>query len=249
MSKKIGWVLMVLSAAANGDATRLLSLPTEARIPVIGDSCAGHEQYDDGTIEGAAGYSNSTTNGVYTMAFDARPGQATRIDEVCVCWTKTANATVQDLPFNIVVYQDGGANGAPGAVLAQRSVIAPAVPIFDGDGARFYKYSFAANPIVVPPGRAFIGVQWVPFDNREFFVCADTSPENRVQPTFSSGNGGANWESMATIRPSLRAFGFRALRQGFVPQLIPTLGGFGMLCLFGLVALGALKVLRRTHLH
>lgn len=236
---------LLFPLALMADSTRQLNMPTA--IPVGGDACVGHDRYDDGTIEGAAGYSNSTTSGVYAMAFDTLPAGGMRIKEVCVCWTKTASATVTDLPFNVVVYQDGGSNGAPGALLAQRPVVAPAVPVFDGEGARFYKYDFSANPILVPPGRAFIGVQWSPFDNREFFVCADSGPQGAFQPTFSSGNGGANWESMAVIRPSLRAFGFRALREGFVPQVIPSLGWFGALTLFLLLALLPLKVFGRLH--
>jgi len=234
------------STWACAQSPRALELPLA--IPIIGDSCAGHEQYDDSTIEGAAGYSNSTTDGVYAMAFNARGSQATRITEVCVCWTKTASATSVDLPFNIVVYEDGGPNGSPGTLIAQRPVIAPAVPVFDGAGARFYKYDFSANPILVSPGRSFIGVKWVPFDHREFFLCADTSIENAQQPAYSSGNGGANWESMASIRPNLKAFGIRALRQGFQVRYVPALGLLGMAVLLVGIALITLKVVRRLHL-
>jgi hypothetical protein len=234
-------VLAALGAALSVSASETRELAAALAIPVGGDACVGHERYDDGTIEGAAGYSNSTTNGIYTMAFNPIPGRATRITEVCVCLTRTANATASTLPFNVVVH--GPSDGArPGPLYGTRAAVAQDVPIFDAVGASYYKVDFAANPIVVPPGASFVGIQWVPFDNREFFLCADTSPENAFQPTWSSSSGGQNWESMAVIRPSLRAFGIRAKREGVVIEQIPVLGPIGLVTL--LLAIGVMGLRR-----
>ena len=194
---------LVAPASADEDPFTPRRLVSEAFPPysvlagtTAGGQCAGGIVYDDGTVEGGLAFTADTLDMV--MRFDlGAPG--TKIEEVCVCWTRDdSQGPNTDVPFEIVVY-DVAANGEPGEVLGVVPQQADDVPVFQD--SRFYTYDLSGEDIVVPGEQAYVGVSWFANSEPEFFICTDDNGDGG-QPLFFSTDLGTTWMGVREFPPS-----------------------------------------------
>ena len=99
------------------------------------------------------------------------------------------------------------------------------------------------------PQRVYIGAEWDPFVNRQFFLCNDATDTTPLNEAFSSIDG-ENWSITSDIRPTYRALG--TVVYGQVPPPPPPpepvplpLAGAGIA--IGVMILRALALFRRRH--
>lgn len=205
-----GLALLTLLAAtpvfAQGPAVgrEFLARPGGRGGPVVNPgSCSGGLRYDDGSFEGAVGFANANLNGAYVMAFDLPPRLV--VNDVCLCWTRTEFSNGTAVDFNVVFYGTDGEDGAPGTLLGRVPARAENVPDFVASGVALYRVPLGALPFSLP-SRVYIGAEWEPFVNRQFFVCNDSTASTPLNEAWSSTDG-VDWVPTSEIRPSYRALG------------------------------------------
>lgn len=184
-----------------------------ARAPIVGDACEGGLRNDDGSYEGAVGYANAVPLGAYVMALDIPEGFAPA--RVCLCWTRGPFSNGTDVDFDVVFYAadgegDEGEPGYPGTFLGRTSSVAMNVPEFAVDGVAMYPVELTPEAQKLS-GRIYVGAEWKPFEDRQFFLCNDSEPGGtQLRPVFE---GFSNvppeplWWPVSEERPSYRAFG------------------------------------------
>lgn len=210
-------VLSLIPSAGTGPPTQdlrtFLAAPQGRADIVNPDACAGGLRNDDGSYEGAVGYANAVQEGAYVMAFDIAPGFGP--ERVCLCWTRGPFNNGTDVDFNVVFYAANGKGskgelGFPGTFLGSVAARANDVPEFQKDGVAMY-------PVALPEfarglsGRIYVGAEWQPFVNRQFFLCNDAEPagmESRpVHEGFSNVPPAPLWSIISPMRPTYRSFG------------------------------------------
>jgi hypothetical protein len=109
-------ILSAFAAAGAGAQTSpsppvIESLQTPGSIfAAAGPACTGGVQVDDGTFETGYFVSGSDSQIVQRLTPPQYPSRLTR---ACICWIAGNPATTL-LSYNLVIYDDNGANGQPG---------------------------------------------------------------------------------------------------------------------------------------
>jgi len=213
----LGWSAAPAAAAPAGAQTRLSeSLGLSGMVGRSGPDCTGGIHYDDGSFEDATAV--PVANGLQVMSFDL-PANASGVQQLCVALTRTASSASADLAFSAVFYAADGPSGAPGTLLASVAATAAAVPVTNGTTVNTQFYAVPIGPaLTLPAARTiYAGLQ---FDGTQgFFVGIDTTATTAVRPGYVSTDGGATWQSEASVDPSgnYHAFGIRV-----DPALAPT---------------------------
>lgn len=214
-----------------------------------GNTCEGGLRYDDGSYEGAVGFANAVPNGAYVMPFDLPAGY--HADSVCMCWTRTNSSTGDDLDFDVVFYADDGVGpkgepGYPGTLLGFVPAQAENVPEFAVDGVAMYPVPLPADLPQPLPSRVFVGALWRPFEQRQFFLCNDSTPGTPLNEAFNSIDG-VEWSTTSDQRPSYRALGVAIFGTAPPPEPVPLpLVGLGIgLGVLAMAAMGAIAQRRR----
>lgn len=219
-SKAVAGLLLTLPAlsASGADTRRFLDDVTDAPEARGGQvlappNCQGGLRNDDGSFEGATGYANAVQRGAYVMALeipaDFGPTRA------CLCWTRGPFNSGPDLDFDVVFYADDGVGSKgepdfPGTLLGRTSARAEDIPEFQEDGVAMYAIELPAE-LRSLTGRIYVGVEWEPFVNRQFFLCNDAeaagSNERPVFEAFSNVPPEPFWSALSPLRPTYRALG------------------------------------------
>lgn len=194
------------AAVVAPSVTHLERRASDAPVPTGGADCSDLTGYDDGSYEGAFGWVNAVTDGIYVLRVDLPPGPR-RLTAVCLCWTRDEFATTT-LDYDVVVYGPG-ADDQPGELIAQLPVQATSVPEFYDEGTALYRYDLGAAGPLLGEGPIYVGAHWVPFDQRSFYLCSDSTPDTPRQPGWGSSDGGKTWSPLEELRPSYRALGVR----------------------------------------
>ncbi len=243
------FTLAVPYAVAQPDLAYLTAEPGRSVQVAGGGDCAGGLRYDDGSYEGAVGFANAVPTGAYVMPFDLPAGY--RASSVCICWTRTNFSTGDDVDFDVVFYADDGVGpkgepGYPGTLLGFVPARAENVPEFAVNGVALYPVPLPATLPQPLPSRVFIGALWRPFDQRQFFVCNDATPENPLREAYNSIDG-IKWATTSDQRPSYRALGVVAFGTTPPPAPVPLpLAAVGIgLGVLGLAAMGSFATRRR----
>lgn len=206
--------LMTVLPAHADDLRRFLATPDGRGAPIQTPStCQGGLRNDDGSFEGATGYANAVQRGAYVMALDIPVDfQPTR---VCLCWTRGPFNTGPDVDFDVVFYANDGVGPKgepdyPGTELGRVTSRAENVPEFNVGGVAMY-------PVDLPPamaslsGTLYVGAEWEPFVNRQFFLCNDAEVGgSQLRPVYEAyGNVPPEpfWSPISKIRPTYRALG------------------------------------------
>jgi hypothetical protein len=237
----VGCVLPVLSTAQNA-TPQVFGESTHA---VGGTDCDDGVVKDDGTIETGYGWVPSVIDGRYVQQFELSDFRSRRIEEVCVCWTRTR--LDDSVRFTVELYRDVGGRPSP---RPEASVQAEAtfVPAFPDGG--FYSVDVSEAAMMAPTGTFYIGVKWNPSEDDFFFVCVDQSDTTEIVDGWYIDDRAVEWtsvlESPDPIFIEHRAMMIRArAADGYFP-LIPTLGTWGLIILVaGICVVGALVIRRR----
>jgi hypothetical protein len=171
----------------------------------VGPGCSGGSILDDGTFEN--GYVFTVPDSRFVQRFTV-PASPAALEAVCVCWSRLGSDST--INFEIHVYDDNGAGGSPGTLLASYAASASGVP--GGAGTAFYGYDLspALSPVA---GNVYIGVRWNDEVERDFFLCADESFATPRRTMYGSIDGGDFWVSLGGTSPifsEARALGIRA---------------------------------------
>ena len=226
-----------------GAASRTVAVERQAGI-VPGPGCEDGLVLDDGTAETAYGWVPSAVWGEYVQTFPVGPLISSRLDSVCVCWTRTRADDTLD--FEIVVYS--GSEYLPGRTeLYSFPASLTAVP--EWPDAAFVE---VVAPLVAPAlggGFHHIGVRWNPSADQFFFLCADQSPNDTPAGGFfrddrAEGEWASVLDSTDPIFADHAAMMVR-VRAHRVPW-IPTLGLVGLMALALLLAISGWFVLRSS---
>ena len=245
---RVLWFLATAAAAAVTPclAAQSIAPPSLADSVAVlgGQDCADGVVKDDGTLETGYGWVPSAVDGRYVQRFEAAEFRSRKMEEICICWTRTHPD--DGVTFNVQLYRDRG--GRP-AVSPEASVeaVATLVPAFP-DGA-FFSVDVSDADFHAPTETFYLGVQWDPSEDEFFFVCVDQSEDTPVVDGWFVDDRASEWtsvlESNDPIFDDHRAMMIRARAlEGFFP-FVPTLGTWGLLILVAAIcAVGAL-VLRR----
>ena len=247
-SLPIGVIVFVAGCVLPGPCTAQTATPRAFGESVGvdgGTDCDDGVVKDDGTIETGYGWVPSVIDGRYVQQFELLEFRSRKIEEICVCWTRTRlDDTVR---FTVELYRDVGGRPSP---RPEASVEAEAtlVPTFPEGG--FYSVDVSQAAMLAPTGTFYIGVKWNPSEDDFFFVCIDQSDTTEIVDGWFIDDRADEWESVLESPDPIfiehRAMMIRArAAQGYYP-LIPTLGTWGLIILIaGICAVGALVIRRR----
>ncbi len=207
--------------------------------------CADGVVLDDGTLETGYGWVPSAIDGRYIQRFDVADFRSRKIEEVCICWTRTRLDDAVD--FTVELYRDRAGRPAlfPEASLA---ATATAVPVFPDGG--FVSIDVSGVDMRAVTDVFYLGVRWNPSEEDFFFVCADHSDGTPVVDGWFIDDRADDWTSvLETADPIFndhRAMMVRArAAEGLFP-LVPTMGPVGITILVvALGVVGALALRRR----
>ncbi len=169
--------------------------------------------YDDGTFENGYGWNGAVvTQGIITMMFtpDEYPWQ---FNTMCIALTQNQTSS---LDFDVVMYADDGAGGAPGTVLGEvTGLSATGIPVWP----TLAWFEFDVSSLApLADGNCYIGIRWnsVPsFPGT--YIGADESPTTHLQIGYNWNDNAGTWSTNAALWPNNRAMGIRTLGEPAVP--------------------------------
>lgn len=213
-----------------------------------GTDCDDGVVLDDGSLESGYGWVPSAVDGRFVQRFEAADFRSRKMEEVCICWTRTHGD--DEVRFAVELYRDRGGRPARSPE-ASVEAVATMVPTFP-DGA-FYSVDVSDADMHAATDVFYLGVRWNPSDDVFFFVCVDQSEETPVVDGWFIDDRADEWgsvlESNDPIFDDHRAMMIRARAvEGYFP-LVPTLGTWGLVILIGAICAVGILVLRRGGKH
>ncbi len=237
-------IAVFLAPVADAQQTLAPAFAGESVNALGGTDCDDGVVLDDGSLESGYGWVPSAVDGRFVQRFEAADFRSRKMEEVCICWTRTQGD--DEVRFSVELYRDRG--GRP-ALSPEASVeaVATMVPTFP-DGA-FYSVDVSDADMHAATDVFYLGVRWNPSDDVFFFVCVDQSEETPVVDGWFIDDRADEWgsvlESNDPIFDDHRAMMIRARAvEGYFP-LVPTLGTWGLVILIGAICAVGILVLRR----
>jgi hypothetical protein len=217
----------------------------EESVPAQGaDACDEGVVKDDGTLESGYGWVPSVVDGRYVQRFEVSEFRSRKIDEICICWTRTFPD--DEITFEVQLYRDR--RGVPArSPETSVEVVATFVPTFPDGG--FYSVDVSNDGMIAPTNVFYLGVQWNPSVDQFFFVCADQSHETPVVDGWFVDDRANGWtsvlESNDPIFDDHRAMMIRGRAAEGYYALVPTLDERGIAILILVLAALGVALLRR----
>lgn len=226
----VSWAPLLGSQALAPDAGG------ESIVVLGGQDCAGGVVKDDGTLETGYGWVPSAVDGRYVQRFEVADFRSRKLEEVCICWTRTLPD--DSVTFRIELYRDHGGRPflSPDASL---EVVADGVPTYP-EGA-FYSFDVSDVDMHAQTNVFYLGVQWDPSEDEFFFVCADQSAATPAVDGWYIDDRADEWTSVLETSDPIfaehRAMMIRAQAlEGFFPT-VPMVGRRGAVVLAVLISL------------
>lgn len=233
----------VVPAAAHGRPAAP-AIAGGASAAEAGADCAEGVVKDDGTIESGYGWVPSAIDGRYVQEFRSWEFPTRKIDEICVCWTRTRPD--DELTFTVELYRNAGGRPSLGAD-ASLTATASMVPAFP-EGA-FVSVDVSDADMIAPHGTFFIGVRWNPSEDQFFFTCVDQTPTTDIVDGWFIDDRADGWESVLDTSDPIftdhRAMMIRARAAEVFDEPVPTLGFWGIAVLIAALAAIGWLVIRR----
>ncbi len=165
--------------------------------------------HDDGTIEN--GYSGNPAAGVTEVRFVDRftpTSYPATFHAVCISFISLGPTS---LNFDIVVYDDDGAGGAPGTLLGSlpATAVAPVVPPILAP--MWNSYDISSLGIGVTSGNVYVGVRYAP-STPNVFISADQTASTPLAGGYWWNNNAAAWAPIQNSYASYRALLVRAVQ-------------------------------------
>jgi len=245
-SELICWSLLILALAAPAGAQPFVyDRDTRGSVP-SGDGCEEGQIPDDGTVEAGFGWFSFITYAGFVEPFDASAFSA-GLERICICLGQAPNFPPDfEQSFNLVVYDDDGYDGAPGTLLATIPATAAGVPaVLPG---AFYAYDVAGQvPSLPNEGNVYIGIEWQPDVEEDFFVCVDYDTPPNGGHTMSDTI--PEWTPIQEVSPffDYGAMVIRAVGKRNAIE-IPTLGEVGLWLLVALLLIVSVRALTRRRI-
>ena len=191
---------------------------TDDEQKAVTPSCTGGVVYDDGSLSSGYALSSSGQRAGAVTRFDLPVG-TTGLDQLCVCFSRSA-AAPSGISFDLVVYDNNGAGGGPGTLIAQKPLSTSSISI----SPTFFNFNLTGQSFSLPDNVVYIGVLWPSiFGSEAVFICGDTSSGLTQRSNYFSSTNGASWGSYASFFPTgtsnPRTFGIR------VDPRVPVTGG------------------------
>lgn len=165
--------------------------------------------HDDGEAENAYGWNASAGVGRMADKFTPATYPAT-LDTICAAFITNTAATTANV--NIVVYDDDGAGGTPGAVLGSKAVVVhpqsvagvPVTPTFE-------EFDVSDLLLTIADGSVYIALEWdAEVEPAGIFVAADESAATPLAGGYMRANADP-WEPTQNSNPDYRALFIRAV--------------------------------------
>jgi len=243
---RIVWTLGFVIIAVNSIAGQSLAPPFVGDSVAVlgGQDCADGVVKDDGTIETGYGWVPSAVDGRYVQQFEAAEFRSRKMEEICVCWTRSRPD--DSVTFLVELYRDRGGRPArfPEASMEAEATLVPTFP----DGA-FFSVDVSEADFHAPTDTFYLGVRWNPSEDEFFFVCVDKSEETPVIDGWYIDDRADEWSSVLDSNdPTFNDHKSMMIRatalEGYFP-MVPTLSTWGLLTLIGTIcAVGALALRR-----
>lgn len=187
LGRQESWEVGDVSQSEGMDRTASLKsqLPGVAPTHAIGgvvdcDGEPGLVVHDDGTVEnGYSGGPNVVDQVIFADRFTPSAYPAS-FPAVCIAFV-TGGPT--SLDYEIVVFDDDGADGGPGTELGSLAVTAEGLPEDAGEPV-WFSYDLSALDLTIESGSVYIGARWAPA-NPNVFLASDESEGN--PPGFAGG--------------------------------------------------------------
>lgn len=231
-------------AVAGAQRPQAPAFPDGSAPAVGGTDCDEGVVLDDGTLESGYGWVPSAVDGRYVQRFEVADFRSRKMEDVCICWTRTQPD--DEVRFRVEIYRDRG--GRPSRSPDESiEVVATSVPSFP-DGA-FYTVDVSSIDMRAPTDVFYLGVRWNPSEDGFFFVCVDQSETTPVVNGWFIDDRADEWESVLESNDPIfdehRAMMIRARALEGYYGLVPTLGTWGLVILIGAICAVGLFVLRR----
>lgn len=137
-----------------------------------------------------------------------------------VCVSLFSDAGVEALDFDVLVYEDDGANGGPGTLLASVPAGGRVLQLLGHPFTpRFTWVDIADLDLTLQSGSAYVGLRWNPSrnDGDKVFLSADVSPgtpPGGARVSFDEGD----WVPGVEALPNYRALMIRAVAEAGGPR-------------------------------
>ena len=216
---------VLLVSISSGSAGQNLAPPSAGdSIAVLGgQDCTDGVVKDDGSLETGYGWVPSAVDGRYVQRFEAAEFRSRKMEEICICWTRTRSD--EEISFQVQLYRDR--SGRPARFPeASVDVVATLVPTFP-EGA-FYSVDVSDADMHAPTEVFYLGVQWDPSVDDYFFLCVDTTETTPVVDGWFIDDRADEWSSVLQSSDPIfsdhRAMMIRAgALEGYCP-MVPTMG-------------------------
>lgn len=200
---------------------------------------------DDGTAEnGYSGNAATVTEFTVVDRFSTADFPGLAIDSVCIGFVSLGTPAVD---YEIVVFDDDGAGGAPGTLLG--AVAASATGIPTGLPETLFQVDFTGAGVTLPTtGDFYLGVRYAPFATGNVFVASDETGATNAGAGFlffNTGDPGDAWEPINGAFPGYSGMFIRGLPGAAESQPVPAMGTIG-LALLGLMLIGVAIVALRA---
>ncbi|MEE4270576.1 MAG: hypothetical protein V2I67_02810 [Thermoanaerobaculales bacterium] len=238
------WLLVVVALSGPVSAQLLGPGTLPEGMAAQNDDCSNGVVKDDGTLETGYGWVPSVVDGRYVQRFAYVELDSRKLEEVCVCWTRTGGD--DEITFRVHLYRDSA--GVPLLTPeASLEAVAAGVPEFP-EGA-FVSVDVRDADMRIPTDVSYIGVEWDPSVDTFFFVCADHSDVMPVTDGWFIDDRADEWTSVLETSDPIfaghRAMMIRAVGVEGYQYLIPTLGTTGIIVMVVVIAFAASLLLRK----
>ncbi len=149
--------------------------------------CSGGDGHSDGDYDTGINLAQTVFDAIAVERFTP-PEYPYNYERVCVQWWRSTADT--DLEYQIVFYDDDGAAGAPGTLLASVPAQALAVP---NQPTTWFSTDVTSAAVQIGEGHVYIGVRWNPAIEQGFILSMDTNTLTPLQTGYYWQNGGPNW--------------------------------------------------------
>src|SRR5690606_35733678 len=137
-------------------------------------------------------------------------GYPATIESVCSSFITVAGGT-PDLFYDIVVYDDDGAGGAPGTLIGEMTgLTAVNIPIFSaGDPAIWQSENTSSENWVINEGDVYIGVRFSP-TTPNHYIATDESTSTPLVEGYWWNDSAGDWAPITDAFPATRSLFVRA---------------------------------------
>jgi len=185
-------------------ARKVAQAPLVRRVAAASPACADGIIYDDGSPDGTFRLSSGATGSDVDVVMRFQVGEIGKpMDQVCVCWERSAAAT-DVLNHDLIFYAADGPGGGPGTAISQPIPFQiSGIPVGLPTPSTFFDYDVSQDNVVSTTQNVYVGVRWNGGGSGQdgYFLCYDDNgPGN--QPMYFANGGQENWADLAPLFPA-----------------------------------------------